>query len=386
MRRRRALSLTVPGGKIFSTNVRFNRNHFPFCISSFPALLLFILLWNAAASAQPVPGATSGTAQGTTPGATPRQPAAPPQAPSPGAPANPAAPGQPGEFDTSEQPPASDWAPALLYAIINAPNTAALESLYDAAFAAGPDLVPQLITALPDDRTAVFAAQALAFVANDAAMKQLALLVHDPRDLDLRRFYYGTLGEFRDPRATDQLVQAIARSDQEPDRTVSEAAIQALTVRSDPALVQPLRQAITRITDPVVRDDVEVAIQAIQARAAFMATPQGRNAGGSIEEALHTYFIPALGAAAAAAHQAAARAGASGRLATPPPPAPRIIVGHIQMNPDKTRALTHVIFDTPEVEAHYDLVLQKEFGDWVVASVWLRTANEKQPPAPRKKP
>lgn len=329
------------------------------------------MFWNAAAGAQQAPGGAAG------------QPAAPPQAQTPPAPHHAPAPNAPEEFDTSEQAPASDWGPALLYAIINAPNTGALESLYDAAFAAGADLTPQLIAALPDDRTAVFAAQALAFVANDAAMKQLALLVHDPRDLDLRRFYYGTLGEFRDPRATAQLVEAIGRSDQESDRTVTEAVIQALSVRSDPALVKPLREAEGRITDPVVHDDLEVAIQAIQARAAFLATPQGKNTGGSIEEAIHSYFIPALRASTPAAHKPAARTGAQ-RLATPVPPGPRVIVEHIQLNPDKTRALTHVMFDTPEVDARYDLVLQKEYGDWVVASVWLRSENEKQPPAPRK--
>src|SRR5271157_522018 len=49
-----------------------------------------------------------------------------------------------------------DWAPELLDAILSSPNADARDSLLDAAFAAGPALVPQLEAALKDDRTAEF--------------------------------------------------------------------------------------------------------------------------------------------------------------------------------------------------------------------------------------
>jgi len=48
--------------------------------------------------------------------------------------------------DTTEQleeaPPAGDWAPQLLDAMLSSPNPEAAEALLHASFAAGPDLVP----------------------------------------------------------------------------------------------------------------------------------------------------------------------------------------------------------------------------------------------------
>ncbi len=122
----------------------------------------------------------------------------------------------------------------LLDAIERSPNPEAQDALYRAAVAAGPAIIPQLEEALKDDRTAEFAAQALAFIGGAQAMQILWKLQSDTRDLSLRRFYYGALGEFDAPEATQTLLAAINRADEEPDRTVTEAAILALTVRSDP--------------------------------------------------------------------------------------------------------------------------------------------------------
>ena len=48
-----------------------------------------------------------------------------------------------------------------------------LHALFHASFAAGPDLVPFLEASLKDDRTAEFAAQSLAFIGGDKALKIL---------------------------------------------------------------------------------------------------------------------------------------------------------------------------------------------------------------------
>jgi hypothetical protein len=44
------------------------------------------------------------------------------------------------------------------------------------------------------------------------------------------------------------------------------------------------------------------------------------------------------------------------------------------------RALAHVIFDNPSGTAYYSLVLQKRYGDWTLASVWLGSEIEKPMP------
>ncbi len=102
-----------------------------------------------------------------------------------------------------------------------------------ATFAAGPAIIPQLAAALKDDRTAEYAAQSLAYIGGDQALPILWKLLSDPRDLNLRRFTYGALAEFDSPQATDMLFDVINKSDDEPDRTVTEAAVIALTVRTD---------------------------------------------------------------------------------------------------------------------------------------------------------
>jgi hypothetical protein len=274
-----------------------------------------------------------------------------------------------------------DWAPELLDAILSSPNSGAAESLYDAAFAAGPGIISQLQAALRDDRTAEFAAQCLAYLGGEQAFKTLAALISDPRNLDLRRFFLGSLGEYHTPEVTRLLLNAVEKSDQEPDRTVTEAAIWALTVRSDPALVPELRQAESKIQDFVIRDDVDNALQVIDARARYLASPEGKKAGGSIPEAVRTYFIAALENPPSPAAKRPA-----GPSPTPPEPSPKAEVQRVTFTPDRTRALAHVIFEDSGDVAKYDIVLQKQLGDWVVVSVWVMSQTEKPEPPPAAKP
>ena len=130
---------------------------------------------------------------------------------------------EPGSAENDETPLPADWAPELLDAMLSSPNSEGRDALLDAAFAAGPAVVPQLEAALKDDRTVEFAAQSLAYVGGPKALAILSKLVSDPRDLDLRRFYYGALGEFQVPEAAKVLFYALERADEEPDRTVTEA-------------------------------------------------------------------------------------------------------------------------------------------------------------------
>jgi len=39
-----------------------------------------------------------------------------------------------------------------------------------------------------------------------------------------------------------------------------------------------------------------------------------------------------------------------------------------------------VVFQDPSALANYDMVLQKQYGDWIIASVWLGEETEKTPP------
>jgi len=178
--------------------------------------------------------------------------------------------------------------------MLSSPNSDSRDALLDAAFAAGPAIVPQLEAALKDDRTAEFAAQSLACIASPKALEILSKLVSDPRDLDLRRFYYGALGELNGPEVAKVLFYALDRADAEPDRTVTEAAIIALTVRPEASLLPELRQMKSKIKDAVLRDDLDNAVDVIEARARYLGSPQGKNAGGSLEQAVRSYFMPAL--------------------------------------------------------------------------------------------
>ncbi|HLY60518.1 MAG TPA: HEAT repeat domain-containing protein [Terriglobia bacterium] len=309
--------------------------------------------------------------------------------------------------DDQEEPVIpGDWAPELLDAILTSPSPDARDALLDATFAAGPPIIPQLEAALKDDRTAEFAAQSLAFIGGPKAFTILGKLVADPRDLDLRRFFYGALGELRTPEATRFLMDAVTHSDAEPDRTVTEAAIIALTARSDVEMLPPLREADKKIKDVVIRDDLENAIDVIEARSKYLATPQGKSAGGSVEQAVRSYFSPALEPSIAPSEPAipalkgsvpqkslakpAAKGAATGNGTAKSPAQPKpdasVEIQNLTFSPDKSRALARVVFQDPIALADYDMILKKESGDWVIASVWLGNEVDKTPPAPSPKP
>jgi hypothetical protein len=205
------------------------------------------------------------------------------------------------------------------------------------------------------------------------ALDVLSTLVADPRNLDLRRFYYGALGEYDDPQTAAVLLNQVRHSDREPDRSVTQDALLALTVRSDAALVPQLRALSKEVTDPVIQDDIENAADVIEARAQFLAAHPRKLTGNSIGHAVRTYFIPALEGAPSAAQAGTGSAA---------PPAVDVRIASETFSPDKARVLTHVIFETPQALANYEIVLQRKGGGWTVASVWLGTEATKARPAP----
>ena len=281
--------------------------------------------------------------------------------------------------EQSEAPLPGDWAAELLDVILSAPNAEAADSLFRAAFAAGQSIVPQLAAALKDDRTAEYAAQSLAFIGGDQAMQILWRLQEDKRDLNLRRFYYGALAEYDTEQANQTLFQVIDKSDAEPDRTVTEAAILALTVRTDAKFVDLIRQAEKKTNDFVIRDDLENARDVIQIRSKYLATPEGKKAGGSVNDAVRTYFIPAL------QHPPLSPSDA-GVHGTPAKPEVSVEIQNLTFAPDRQRALAAVTLEDPTAVAKYDLVLQKRLGNWQVVSVWLGAETEKPAPAVPSKP
>jgi hypothetical protein len=300
-------------------------------------------------------------------------------------------PAAPRESSTEDEdnPPPGDWAPELLDAIVNSPNAVARDALLDAAFAAGPAIIPQLEKALQDDRTAEFAAQSLAFVGGGKAIEVLSHLTEDPRDLNLRRFYYGALAEFEHPLATKLLLSVVGHGDEEQDRTVTEAAILALTVRSDPSLEAPLQEIHAKLKDIVIKDDDENVLGELEARARHRASPEEEKAGGSVEQAVRTYFMPALevspgsGVTKLAVSPSTTPAAATGaKPSNPVMPAAKVTVEGVTYSPDHDRALAHVIFDNPSGTAYYSMVLQKQYGNWTLASVWLGSEVEKPLPEP----
>ena len=97
-------------------------------------------------------------------------------------------------FAEDEKPLPGDWAVDLLYRMLSSANPQAADDLLRAAAAAGPEIIPQLEEGLKEDGTAEFAAQALAYIGGPKALEILWKAVGDPRDLNLRRFYYGALG------------------------------------------------------------------------------------------------------------------------------------------------------------------------------------------------
>lgn len=303
-----------------------------------------------------------------------QQPAKAPQEPAPAATA---------ETADQDQPLPGDWGPELLYSILSSPNEEAQFGLVRATFAAGPAIIPQLITALKDDRTAEYAAESLAYIGGEQALPALWKLLSDPRDLNLRRFTYGALAEFDSPQATDALLDVINKSDNEPDRTVTEAAVIALTVRTDTSLLPRLLAAENKLQDVVIRDDLDNARAVIEQRAKYLASPEGKKAGGSIESAVRTYFIPALESPSPETGTASpARKGAAKAPGAPatekPSPLVKVDIRSVTLSPDQNRALARVVFEDPSAMAFYDFVLQKRFGNWTLASVWLGPEAEKK--------
>jgi hypothetical protein len=279
-----------------------------------------------------------------------------------------------------EQPLPGDWAPSLLYGILSSPNEEAQSGLLRATFAAGPAIIPQLSAALGDDRTAEFAAQAVAYIGGDKALPILWKLLTDPRDLNLRRFTYGALAEYETPQATNILFDLIDKSDAEPDRTVTESAVIALTVRTDTTLLARIQASEKQLQDVVIRDDLENARMVIAERAKYLATPEGKKSGDSIESAVRSYFIPALEPppapvvrASAPVNKSVGKAPLAAIAPSQKPPRPMITVDirGVTFSPDKNRALAQVIFADPTAEAYYEFVLQKHFDNWTLASVWL---------------
>lgn len=300
-----------------------------------------------------------------------------------------------------DKPLPGDWAVEFIDAAEHSPNTEARDALYRAAMATGPAIIPQLEDALKDDRTAEFAAQALAFIGGEKAIQILWKLQSDQRDLNLRRFYYGALAEFDAPEAAQTLLAVINRADEEPDRTVTEAAVIALSVRSDPKLVAPLREAQAKIKDVVIRLDLENAADVIEQRAKYLAARPAKKTGASVEEAVRTYFAPALisseapgalppapakpaggSSSPAAAPKAAAVRGATTKPSAAVEPPVKVQVQQLTFSPEKTRVLARVTFEDPSAVANYDIVLQKRYGEWFVASVWLGAEAEKAPATP----
>ena len=290
----------------------------------------------------------------------------------------------PSETDAeADEPLPGDWGPELLYGILSSPNEEAQYGLLRATFAAGSAIIPQLAVSLKDDRTAEYAAQSLAFIGGNESLPFLWQLLSDPRDLNLRRFTYGALAEFDSPQATDVLFAAIDKSDAEPDRTVTETAVIALTVRTDAALLPRLLAAQKKLQDVVIRDDLDNARTVIEERAKYLASPEGKKSGGSIESAVRTYFIPALEAPPAPPPPPSAVKKPAGKAPTAPAaaqPRPTVSVGirNVTLSPDKNRALARVVFEDPTALAYYDFVLQKREGNWTLASVWLGPEMEKQ--------
>jgi hypothetical protein len=162
---------------------------------------------------------------------------------------------------------------------------------------------------------------------------------------------------------------------------VTEAAILALTVHSDPGLAAKLRGLQAQIHDVVIHDDLENAIDVIDMRAKLLPTPEGKKIGDSVQSAVRSYFMPAL----QAEPPAPPAKPAAPKLSAPPPPPVKVDIKKLTLSPDKNRALTTVVFEDPTAQAYYDIVLQKQYGEWTVASVWLGDEVEKpETPAPAK--
>ncbi|MGH9448782.1 MAG: hypothetical protein ACRD3O_24155, partial [Terriglobia bacterium] len=126
--------------------------------------------------------------------------------------------------------------------------------------------------------------------------------------------------------------------------------------------------AESKLTDPVIRDDLAGAISIIQERAHYLASRGGQDSGSSIEQAVRLYFLPAI-------HPPSASSRGS-RQAHIAPAETTIRIVHVELNPDRTRALARVIFEDSVEFAHYRMALEKAGKDWRVATVWLGSEEE----------
>ncbi len=72
-------------------------------------------------------------------------------------------------------------------------------------------------------------------------------------------------------------------------------------MRTDPAVISRLADSEKKLQDVVIRDDLDNARTVIAERAKYLASSQGMKAGGSVESAVRTYFLPALEPAASSA-------------------------------------------------------------------------------------
>lgn len=262
------------------------------------------------------------------------------------------------------------WSPAKLYATLTSPSPRAHEDLYRAAFSVGPVIIPKLKNALKDDRTATFAARTLAYLGGDKAIAILATLVNDPRNLDLRRFYYGALGGSDNPHDIDILLNKIRNANREPDRTVLRDAILAISTSSDASLVPKLQQAEKEVIDPVVSEDINTAATVIALRAKYLASASGKSSGRSVKSAIRTYFMPAL------------EPPPGGSEASQQDSHVEVHIRNLTYSPDKTRVLAYVDFENPQAVAAYRMVVQKKATGWKVVSVWLGAERNKDPQAP----
>ena len=287
--------------------------------------------------------------------------------------------------EEDQKPLPGDWAVSLLDTLSNSAGPEAREDLLRAIMRTGPAAIPTLETGLKDDRTAELAAQSLAYIGGDKAIKLLWALQEDRRDLNLRRFYYGALAEYDAPQAVDTLLNVVKLADSEPDRTVTETAIVALTVRSDPKALPPLREAVEKIDDLVIRLDLENAIEVIDRRSKAQAAGKLKSSG-SVDDAVRNYFAPALElppaeAATTSSHKAGAQGTTARAAAKPASQSPvKVQIQSLAFSPDQTRTLAHVVFDAPSASATYDIILQKQFGNWTVVSVWLGEQSDKSLP------
>ena len=85
-----------------------------------------------------------------------------------------------------------------------------------------------------------------------------------------------------------------------------------------------------------------------------------------------------------AARNGEAREPVTGKPAPRAKPPVSVEVWNLTFSPDQSRALARVIFEDPSAVANYDMVLQKQAGNWTVVSVWLGSETPKPvaPPGP----